>query len=214
MFGFGNPLWGLLKKPLKALLKDQYSQLGGKFKALLSSTQRDLIGAIQSQAWQTNIFLHATSARVGEANGDLSAVTIFPVDAIERSSKIRDVLLKKLKEDVSLGAARNAAGIGDTDWDRILQSYCGDVLRLGMPYAVKQMISEGSDFCSDYAALDLAKNEPIKVAGKDVLTDVIVLARRGNDAELHRARKNWARRNNKGYVYEREDKGYDGFKAA
>jgi hypothetical protein len=212
VFWFGNPLWKLLEGPLKGILKDKFSVLNKRFKGLLSSTENDLIAVVKDRFSSTMVNFHFARAAIGN-RGDGSPITFYllPVAALSESSKIKDALAKRLKDNVDLGAARNTAGIEDDAWDQMIQDYSADVLRLGLPFAIKRIVDDETEFSLGYYLIDLAKGEAIKISQKDVNADLIVLYK--PPPRVSNAKKLWEKRNDKAYEYKRDKDGYDGFKA-
>jgi hypothetical protein len=217
VYMFGNPLWKLLEGPLKSLLKDKFSVLSGRFKALLSSTQNDLITAIESNFPSTGVSSHLTYAELTRRSDDRKIqVHLFPADALAQSPTIKSSLMETLKKNVDLNAARVAAGINDEDWKKILQTYSGDVLRFGLPYAIETMSgSNKKPFSMGYHVIDLARGEAIKIQKRDVYKDVVVLYRQTGmtPPTVSEAKSFWKKRKDTTYRYERAEAGYDGFTA-
>ncbi len=131
MFRFGNPLWKLLKGPLKKILADRFSVLGGRFKGILSSTESDLIAVLKEQFFVPGFPSHFSYADIGKRGKKAIRFDYFAVDALSGSSKLRDELAARLKNNIDLSAARTQAGINAADWDKIVQQYSEAVLSFG-----------------------------------------------------------------------------------
>jgi hypothetical protein len=215
---FGNPLWKLLKGPLKKILADRFSVLGGRFKGILSSTENDLIAVLKEQFFVPGFPSHFSYADIGKRGKRAIRFDYFAIDALTGSSKLRDELAARLKDNVDLGAARTQAGINAADWDRIVQQYSEAVLQFGLPLAVKHLADDDTAFAIGYSVIDLAKGEPIRIVknGKqeDATRDLVVLYRSTgfSPPSVSDAKKAWKKRHDSSYEYKRAINGYVEFK--
>jgi len=218
---FGNPLWKLLEGPLRKILADRFSVLGGRFKGILSTTENDLIAVFKEQFSTPGFSSHFSYADIGKRGGKSRIrFHFFAVDALEGSSKINDALAARLKDNIDLGAARNQAGISDAEWDNMVQQYSDAVLHFGLSSAIKSIIDDKTAFALGYYVIDLAKGEPTRVvknrAKQDLSRDLVVLYRPvGMDPpSVSDAKKVWGKRHDSAYEYERAPTGYADFKVA
>ena len=136
-------LWGALKTPLKASLKEKSSIVGKQFKALLSSTVDDLAGALQDGFFDTDTWRHAAEGRIRKKSGDgygelLLSVTVFPIDAIAEATKVRKALVDRSGKNLRLDALRTDAGVDDQTGKNTLNDYAANVVRLGLKHALRR----------------------------------------------------------------------------
>jgi hypothetical protein len=211
------PLWRQLKGPLKSLLSDKFSLVGGQLKGLLSSTIDDLIAAIQKSFFDTDTWRHLAEGEIRKKKGGqrLIRVKAFPLAAILEASKIRSALAARLKENIRLDAVRTEAGVADADWGRVVESYAGDVLRFALPIAIKKMIRHEMAFYLEHHVIDVAELEPIRISGKAGLHRLVILYDKPYSEDsptVAKATKIWKARMSGSYDYSMDD--YDGFKAA
>jgi hypothetical protein len=217
-------LWKQVKGPLKSILNEKFSLLSGQFKSLLSSTIDDLIAALQEVYFSTDAWRHLADAKVEEVKGKKREVQykVFPIAALEDSSKIKAALVARLLKNVPLDAARNKAGVGNEEWKRTLEAYSGTTLRFGLALAIRKMIRNELAIFSNEYVIDLAEAEPIKikeiregktefVAGYHEL--IVTFSKHSSKGfpTLGDATKFWKNRTDSSYTYKRGD--YDGFKA-
>jgi hypothetical protein len=210
------PLWKQLKAPLKSALADKFSVVGGQFKLLLSSTVDDLITAIQSAFFSTDQWKHLADAEVEVRKGKKKSFSYkaFPITSLSESRKIKAALIQRLRQNVKLDAVRTEAGVGEKDWEKTLDAYAGEVLRLGLSIAMSKMIRNEMTIDSAQYVVDLAEAEAIKVQGVSGHHKLVVLfTKYSNDASsrLKEANKYWKKRGADDVKYSLGE--YDGFKA-
>jgi len=211
-------LWGKLKGPLKSLLSEKFSIVGGQLKALLASTIDDLAGAVHQGFFATDTWRHFAKAEVGKkGKQNVIELDLFPLGSITEATKIKDVLVTRLKKNVRLDAVRTEAGVADADWQKVLETYAADVQRLALPLAIKKMVrNEMPFYLEDNYVIDLAELEPIRIKGNAGHHTLVVLysrpSYRGDAPSVAKAGKIWRHRTNDAYYYKLGE--YDGFKAA
>jgi hypothetical protein len=210
------PLWKALKGPLKSTLNDKFSIVGGQFKALLSSTMDDLIAATQDAYWSTDLWKHLCKAdvRKRKESADRFEYELFPLNSILESSKIRQALVSRLKKNVKLDAVRTEAGVSDPDWMKALDDYSGNLLRFGLPIAIKKMIRHELPLHSQTYLVSIAEAEAIKIDKTSGHHRLVILYQKSSSKgapKLGEATKTWDSRNDDSYEYNLGD--YDGFKA-
>lgn len=117
-----------------------------------------------------------------------------------------------LKKNVRLDALRTTAGIGNADWDKLVQGYASDVLRLGLPFALKRMARHHMTLYLSEYVIDIAEGESILIKGiAGYHTLVVLYDKPSSEKSPKKASKTWAKRNSGAYHYQWG--AYDGFKA-
>jgi hypothetical protein len=206
-------LWRKLKGPLKKLLGKNFSRLSDQFKALCSSIVDDVASATQA-GLPLEVIKHVAQGDISKGKETLIFIRALPLDAISNSSSIRKSLIERIKANVRLDAARTKSGIGNVEWNQILDSYAGNVLSIVLPDAIRKMSdNELPLYAGDYI-IDLADSEPIRFAGTPEDHQLIVLYLKIDDRKhptVSQAKKIWKNRNSRSVTYTLGP--YDGFKA-
>ena len=212
------PLWKALKRPLKSALDNNFSLLGGHFKALLSTTIDDLIWVLQNESFNTDVWRHYATGEIwdrnkGRSDGTILSVKAFPPSAIAGAEGISSTLRQRIAQNVRLDALRSDIGITDGEWMEILASYSAEVVRHGLIFAFKRMLKHGLALDGSDYVIDVAQAEPIRVAGQAGHHTLVILYRLPNSGKpsVSKAKNIWKHRMKSSYLYELEE--YDGFKA-
>jgi archaeosine-15-forming tRNA-guanine transglycosylase len=207
-----------LNAPLRSILAGQFGRLKKHFRATVSATFDELVDALKSQYSNTGVSTHRAAGKIHpqgaqEAAGDLT-VYVFPIEALEHSTHIKDALAPKLAANVRLDAARNAAGISTPDWNIICDKYAAEVVKHGLKTAFKQMVANNDELYFD-DVLDVAEDEPLRVGTPPVAGyhTVIVLYKPAAIAgvKTKKARKIWNKRTSGKYTCALH--AYDGYTA-
>ena len=196
-------IWGMLKGPLKKLLGKKFSVVSKNFKVLNKSIIGDVIVATQ-KGFPLEVIKDVASGDISKGQETLLFLQAIPLDAISSSSKIRKLLVERFKLNDELGKAQDKAGFSKQEWDRILDAYAGDVLRLLFPTAIREMSDNESPLYAGEYVIDLADAETIRIGGKPQSKQLIVLYGKIDDGKhptISQAKKIWKNRNSHSVAY-------------
>jgi hypothetical protein len=200
-------VWSKIKGSLGEYARGHVRKLLSKFKNLRASTTQDLADLIADSATFRAMKIPdvRTTDRIDDprANAKLELFTV-PVSFISSSQVLAQKLSERLATNVDLSAARNALGISDEEWPRILTTYAASFVHYATPIALLKLIETEAQLYSDWTILAIAEGEAYNVNGEagyhNMVKFVSIPSYRNRRDELRTARRLWNRRRTLTYM--------------